>query len=160
MDDGAFGKELVGERDMLLKWCRKKFRLSTDDAEDAVQETICKAWSVRASYDDQQKIRAWLMTILANQIISKKRRAWREILTGNDIAFERGTSGGQEDALYLQQVLTKMCLLPPDQIDAMIFLARGEQYHETGEMLDVANGTIKSRVSRGRKTLAEALGEK
>lgn len=157
MDEGAFSKGICAERPFLVAWARKRYRMSTDDAEDFAQEAVLKAWTHRESYDDQQKLRAWLMVILVHLILSNKRRAWRLQFSDDMTAFETGAPGNQFDALYLKEVLTKMTSLPLDQLDAIIFLARGEQYDEAGEIMETATGTIKSRVARGRRALREMV---
>jgi RNA polymerase sigma-70 factor (ECF subfamily) len=159
MDEGAFSRAICGERLFLVRWIRTKFRLSTDDAEDFVQDTLVKAWDNRDRYDDQQKMRAWLMMILVHLVLSHKRRAWRVQLTDDMGLFETGIPGNQFDALYLKEVLAKMVTLPLDQLDALIFVARGEQYDEAADEMQCATGTTKSRVARGRRALKEALGE-
>ena len=51
-------------------------------------------------------------------------------------------------------------LLGDDQREAIILVgASGFSYDEAAEIVGVAPGTIKSRVSRARKTLGELMGE-
>lgn len=157
MDEGAFSRELCAERPFLVNWIRARTRMSKDDAEDFVQTAMLKAWMARARYDDQQKIRAWLMMILFNEVMSAKRRAWRLQFHDDMTVFEQGVSGGQFDSVYLRQVLTKMLDLPLDQLDAIILAARGNQYDDAAEIVDTAVGTIKSRISRGRRALRESV---
>jgi RNA polymerase sigma-70 factor, ECF subfamily len=157
MDEGAFSRGICAERPLLVAWARKRFRLSTDDAEDFAQETILKAWAHRDTYDDQQKLRSWLMVILVHLILNNKRRAWRLHFSDDMTAFETGAPGSQFDTVYLKQVLRKMLDLPLDQLDAIILLTRGHQYSQAGEILDTVDGTIKSRVARGRRALREMV---
>lgn len=159
MDDRAFGAGLSQERQFLVNLARKKFRLSHDDAEDCAQHAILKAWQFRATYVDDGMMRAWLVVIMSNHVMSQKRRAWRLTFTDDALVLDSrgGASGGQFESVYLRQVLRAMLDLPLDQLDAVMQVARGWQYDEASDNTDSMCGTVKSRVSRGRRALRAAL---
>ena len=155
MDDGAFGVRLAAERAFLVNYVKKKFHCPQDVAEDAAQNTMLKAWQYRDRYEERHQLRSWLIAITWNYYCSAGRQKHRLVFTDKELHVS--TPANQEDAVFLKQVLTAMRDLPPDMVDAMIFLARGEEYTETGSLLSTETGTIKSRVSRGRARLKKAV---
>lgn len=159
MDDGAFGAGLSKERQFLVNLARKKFRMSSDDAEDSAQQAILQAWQNRGNYVEDGMLRAWLVVIMSNLVMSQKRRAWRLTFTDDQLVLDSrgGMSGGQFENVYLRQVLRAMLGLPLEQLDAIMQVARGWQYEDAADNTDAACGTVKSRVARGRQALREAL---
>src|ERR1700681_4251358 len=54
--------------------CRRR-----DLAEDMAQDALIKAWRSRSSYEPGTNLKAWLFTILRNEVLSHHRRAWRQM---------------------------------------------------------------------------------
>lgn len=158
MDDGAFGRELVDQRAFLISLARKKWRLITADAEDLVQDTLTKAWAAREGYVEQANLRAWLVIIMINNFLSLKRRGGRVIYTDDPLVLDRqGMCGGQEERVYLREVCQVLAYMDPDQVESMLLISAGNSYELAGEILGIANGTVKSRVARGRRLLRSLL---
>lgn len=140
----AYGRSLSGNR---------------DTADDLVQDALLRAWSARARFEAGTNIRAWTFIILRNVFLSQMRRAkfvgeWDELTSDRILA-----SSGQQDAqLNLADVQRALTLLPDTQREALILVgAGGFSYEEAAEICDVALGTIKSRVARGRSALEKIL---
>lgn len=150
------GAEIAGLRKFLVAHARKKFYMTLDDAEDAVQQAMLNAWKARASYVPTMPVKAWVFVILTNHILSQKRRTWRMVYS-DDGEWTRGTSpDNPETTIALRQTIAAMCDLPLDQIDAIMLIARGHTYEAAADALGTVPGTIKSRVARGRRALREA----
>lgn len=128
-------------------------------ADDLAQETMLKAWKARESYTPGTNMKAWAFTILRNLFYSEKRRSWRrqpldpEVAEATLVAND-DPSGGLE-LLALRNALAR---LPDDQREALILIgAGGLPYEEVAVICGCAVGTVKSRVSRARKALAQIL---
>ncbi|MCB1500620.1 MAG: sigma-70 family RNA polymerase sigma factor [Bauldia sp.] len=132
----------------------------SDRADDLVQETLTKAWANHHSFTPGTKLRAWLYTILRNEFYSQMRKKGREV-EDVDGAYSRNLAvhpeqHGHADMGDMNRALN---LLPADQREALILVAAsGFSYEEAADICEVAVGTIKSRVNRARKRLAEVLG--
>lgn len=128
-------------------------------ADDLVQDALLKAWNARESYTENTSFKAWTFTILRNSFYSEKRRSWRS--TGLEPGVAEATLIASDDpdkGLELVALRNALEHLPQDQREAIILIgAGGMAYDEAAEIVGCAVGTIKSRVSRARKALAELL---
>lgn len=142
----AFGRSISGNR---------------DTADDLVQETLMKAWAARARFEAGTNIRAWTFIILRNLFLSQIRRnrfrgEWDDLVADRLLA----APAGQDKQVELGDMQRALQQLPRPQREALILVgAGGFAYEEAAEICDVAVGTIKSRVARGRVALEELLTE-
>lgn len=157
MDLAAFSADLMREVPRLRAF-GASLSGSMSAADDLVQETLVKAWTHRTSFVPGTNLRAWLFTILRNSYRSQRRKLGREI--GDDGRFAERVSTparqhGHLDLIALRRALAK---LPADQREALILIGvSGCSYEEAAAICGVAQGTVKSRVNRARRRLAEML---
>ncbi len=128
-------------------------------AEDIAQDTLAKAWRARDSFEPGTNLKAWLFTILRNEFLSQQRRAWREVAwdpaLGEQIAVP---AHEQEWAVELSDTARALGELPECQRDALILVAAGGfTYKDAAEICGTPEGTVKSRLARGRTALLEIL---
>jgi len=139
----AFGMSLTGSRSA---------------ADDLVQETLMKAWAHRTSFEMGTNLRGWLFTILRNTFRSEWRKRGREISDGGDIMENVSTPARQHGHLDVAATRDALPKLPLLQREALILVGVvGYSYAEAAAICKTAEGTIKSRVSRARRRLAELL---
>lgn len=131
----------------------------TQRADDLVQETLLKAWQSIASFDEGTNLKAWLFAILRNTFYSEYRKRKGEQLIAADLAYAPlATPPRQPGHLELQDLLTALAALPPEQREALILVGlEGLTYQEAMQITGCGMGTIKSRVSRARKRLMSLL---
>jgi RNA polymerase sigma-70 factor (ECF subfamily) len=131
-----------------------------DRADDLVQETLVKAWAHHASFQIGTNLRAWLCTILRNEFYSQMRKNGREVEdVDGAYTHDIGIAPEQFGHLDMADMHAALRELDPDQREALLLTAAsGFSYEEAAQICDVALGTIKSRVNRGRTRLAEILG--
>lgn len=136
---------------------------SADEAEDLVQETclrVLRKPRLLRSSDDL----AYLVGVLRNVHYSRLRdRARRpEVLgaEGDVAARERASAVGIEGAVEAHEALAAVAALQPEYRDAVVAVdLAGLSYREAARALGTREGTIMSRLYRGRERVAEALGE-
>ncbi|MFN4185021.1 MAG: sigma-70 family RNA polymerase sigma factor [Hyphomonas sp.] len=128
-------------------------------ADDLVQDALLKAWNARDSYTENTSFKAWTFTILRNSFYSEKRRSWRSTSLEPGVAESTLVASDDPDkGIELVALRNALEHLPQDQREAIILIgAGGMAYEEAAEIVGCAVGTIKSRVSRARKALAELL---
>ncbi len=142
----AFGRSLSGSRDL---------------ADDLVQETLLKAWAARKRFQAGTNMRAWTFIILRNLYLSQMRRArfkgeWDDLVADRLLA----APASQDRHVELADMQRALLHLPQPQREALILVgAGGFAYEEAAEICQVAVGTIKSRVARGRVALEALMSE-
>jgi RNA polymerase sigma-70 factor (ECF subfamily) len=130
-------------------------------AEDMAQEALAKAWRARASFVPGTNLKAWLFTILRNEVYSHARRAWRETAwdeaEGNLIA---APANEQDSAMNLSDTARALRGLPDCQREALILIAAGGlSYEDAAKVCGTPVGTVKSRVARARAALVKMLDD-
>ncbi len=128
-------------------------------AEDLVQDTLLKAWASRDSFQEGSNLRAWLFTILRNTFFSDFRKNRREVEdVGGTYALRLYEEARQEHVISLKELISATIRLPDAQRRPLVLMgAYGYSQLEAADACSCTLGTIKSRVSRGRATLTEAL---
>ena len=167
-----FQRDVVPLREPLYRRAMSMCR-NRADAEDLVQETMLKAYSRVHTLVPDSNHKAWLYRILTNTYITGYRRKQRqpvqystEEMTDQDLAAHaRHTSTGHvsaEDealaALPDTEIMAAMQALP-EQFRAVVYYAdvEGFRYREIAEIMGTPNGTVMSRLSRGRQHLRRLL---
>lgn len=126
------------------------------DADDLVQECLTRALGKLHLWKVGTDLRAWLFRILHNQYVSQIRRAARQATAVDWREYESTLTCApdQIERLEIRDLMRALKSLPEEQRNAvlMIGLAKGD-YYEVASMYKVPVGTVRSRLSRGRKTL-------
>ncbi|MFN3260259.1 MAG: sigma-70 family RNA polymerase sigma factor [Pikeienuella sp.] len=157
---GGFKEALLAAMPAVRGFART-FERNGPRADDLVQETMVKAWANREKFRPGTNMKAWLFTILRNTYISQARKKRREVEDADGaLTGALSEAGRQQGHMALLDLRAALAELPDDQREALLLVgASGFSYDEAGEIVGVAAGTIKSRVSRARARLAELMGE-
>lgn len=128
-------------------------------ADDLVQDTIEKAWRNIDKFAAGTNMRAWLFTILRNTFYSDRRKKVREVADVDGVmASMLSEKPAHDGRLAMADFEKAFAVLPDEQREALMLVgASGFSYEDAADMCNVAIGTIKSRVNRGRARLAELL---
>jgi RNA polymerase sigma-70 factor (ECF subfamily) len=128
-------------------------------ADDLVQETLMKAWANLGSFIEGTNLSAWLFTILRNAFYSEFRKRRREVEDADgQMAGRLASLPAQNGHMDLQDFRAALMTLPPSQREVLILVGgSGLSYEEVARICDCAVGTVKSRVNRARRRLAELL---
>jgi len=132
---------------------------SRDLADDLAQETLVKAWRAKDRFEPGTNLKAWLFTILRNELYSRRRRDWRQS-HWDEGAAERIAAPPDAQVWTLELCDTAQALhnLPTDQREALVLVgAAGFSYQEAADICGTPLGTIKSRVARARIALLELV---
>ncbi|HEX2754428.1 MAG TPA: RNA polymerase sigma factor [Candidatus Limnocylindrales bacterium] len=130
------------------------------DARDAAQETFVAAWRQLARLREPEKFEAWLQRIAINAarqtMRARSRRRIREIPSSTVVALaERVAGGPRDDAAILDAALATM---PIDQRAILVLHhLEGRSITELAAILDIPEGTAKSRLFAARRALAAAI---
>jgi RNA polymerase sigma factor (sigma-70 family) len=129
-------------------------------ADDLVQETLLKAWAKQEQFVPGSNLKAWLCTILRNQLYTEIRKRKREVEDADGAMAARMIApAAQEHGSELRTIWQHLGRLPALQREALLLVgAQGLTYEAAAEVMGCEVGTVKSRVSRARALLAERLG--
>ena len=133
---------------------------NVDSADDLVQDALVNAISNLSKWQRGTNLRAWLFVIMRNSFISDARRAGRNPAKENfDFATSAlGVPANQETAYYLSQLARVFDHLPAEHQEVLsIVVVEGMSYEEAAIVLDVPLGTVRSRLSRARSSLRQAM---
>jgi RNA polymerase sigma-70 factor (ECF subfamily) len=132
---------------------------NVDRADDLVQEALLRAWGNLDSFEPGTNMSAWLFTILRNVFCSEYRKRRREVEDADGSYAKSLTSlPGQTSHLEMDEFRKALDVLPSEQRESLILVgASGFSYEEAAQICGCAVGTIKSRVNRARRRLAELL---
>ena len=124
-----------------------------DDAEDVAQETFLRAWKHLKGFDVTRPLRPWLLSIASNLASNRRRSAGRYFAALVRAFRDEPTSVRIEeksaqnlDASELWQAVKK--LNTDDQRIIYLRYFLDLPVDETAQALQVAEGTVKSRLSR------------
>lgn len=141
-------------------------------AEDLVQESIMRAYRHIQTFEQGTNLKAWLMTILRRTHIDLYRRDKRSVATdpldamdheppAPTVASDDGAWTNPNELLsrFDDDAIADALRELPEAMRWTLLLVDVEQMSmtEAAAVLDVAEGTIKSRASRARAALRSAL---
>jgi RNA polymerase sigma-70 factor (ECF subfamily) len=127
----------------------KSILIHDEDCEDAVQGAILKAYNKLDTLMEEQYFKTWLIRILINECYSLKRKEYPEV--SYEEYFKSVGADDNKDYSELYSAIQKL----PERIRIAIVLYYVEGYsvEETGHILSIPSGTVKSRLAKGRKLL-------
>jgi len=154
-----FQDQLIEQLPYLTAFARKLAR-DYARAEDLVQETALRALCNIDKFEPGTNFRAWLSTILRNQFYNEIRSRARSAAYDEATLATTSTSRvtAQESRLEMRDFERAFAKLPETQREALSLVgANGLSYEEAAEAVGCPEGTMKSRVSRGRTSLENIL---
>jgi RNA polymerase sigma-70 factor (ECF subfamily) len=153
---------------LVLEHQQAVFRLAylllgdADDAEDIAQETFLRAWNNLKRFDLARPLRPWLLSIAANLSRNRRRSAGRYISAlmrafreepGPTPLEQKSTQRSDADQLWNA---VKHLDRPDQQIVYLRFFL-DLSVSETADVLQIAEGTVKSRLSRALEKLRKII---
>ena len=134
-----------------------------EDAEDISQEAFVRAFAKLRSFNLEKKFRNWLLAITSHLSIDYLRRKRPLFLDDQDYAEWVGNSEEAPEPLALMQeqkgeIRRLLATLPVKYRNILILRYWHElSYAEIGEVTGLADGTVKTRLFRARRMLAERV---
>jgi len=173
-DRAEFEREMVVHLDSLYRAAMGMTR-DKSNAEDLVQDTFVRAFQFYGQYQGGTNGRAWLFRIMTNLYINSYRRKHREpervsydeledFYLYNRLSDAQGRAPGTAPEIEVVQRVEAEAIkeaierLPEEYRDTVILADLNEfAYQEISEMLQIPIGTVRSRLSRGRRLVQKAI---
>ena len=143
-----------------------RFLGNGDDAADVVQDALVRAFRNVDRFRAEGKVRNWLYTIVANRALSYRRRR-RETASLDDEeqswhleapGEESDPAGYAASRARMRALREALGTLPRRQRAAIVLFGfQGLSLRETAEIMQCAEGTVKSSLHRARARLQRSL---
>jgi len=166
------GGELVAFETLALRYQKRVFGIcykmlgSSSDAEDVTQETFIALMTTVKSFNKRSSFSTWLYRVTTNRCLDRL-RAKRPIPVDPSELESQGvmwqSSDGNPEASAIARdtgdLIAKTLQELPGNFRAAVILRdiEGLEYMQIAEALDTTMGTVKSRISRGRRLIAQTL---
>jgi RNA polymerase sigma-70 factor (ECF subfamily) len=160
-DHVAFDELMTRHEDRIFGLCLRMLG-SREDALDATQDTFLTVYRKGRQYSGRSKFSTWLYRVAVNtchdHLRKRKRHQAIPIQEGSDLPDS--SVGDQFDSVEVRpDILTALSSIPEEFRSAVVFVdIDGLALEEVAGILGVPIGTVKSRTYRGRRLLAELLG--
>lgn len=167
--DNSAWADLVGAYTRKIYNLCYRFTGRSQDAEDLAQEVFIKVFQTLRSYDPVQgTFLTWLNRVARNHLVDHYRRTKKDRLTSSldeelttlaeKPSAEQGPGGRIASREVKEQLQVALNQLSPDLREAVILRDLHDfDYQEIAQILEVPQGTVKSRINRGRLELASVL---
>lgn len=154
-----------------------RFAGSADDAQDLTQEVFIKVYRTVGSFDGEKaSFNTWVTTVTRNLLVDHFRKTRNDRATdsidaaqgtdedGPTLAERLPTDGSESPQIHMESrdrremVHRALQQISPDLREAVILRdLQDMDYREIAQVLKVPEGTVKSRINRGRAELARLL---
>jgi len=174
--DAAAWQEIVQQYHRRIYNICYRFSGSSDDAADLAQEVFVKIYRTLGTFDGTRaSFMTWVTTVTRNLLVDHFRKGKYDRITDS----LESTSGNQEDGLTIAEQVEDQSLSPEarvqsQQVQRMVHQAlqklspelreavilrdlQDMDYKEIAQVLRVPEGTVKSRINRGRTELGRLL---
>jgi RNA polymerase sigma factor (sigma-70 family) len=132
-------------------------------AEDVTQDVFIEVWRKPHSYDPSRgSLRTWLVSVAHHRAVDWVRREERRRRQADrELPEPRAPLAVEEEveaADLAARVRTALDRLTPEQREAILLAYwHGRTYRQVAQVLDIPEGTAKSRMRLGLRRLADAL---
>jgi RNA polymerase sigma factor (sigma-70 family) len=169
--NGPAWEELVRRHARRVHNLCYRFTGNSTEAEDLTQEVFLRIFRTLPSYQSAQgAFPTWLTSVTRNLLVDHYRRTRRDRMTDSiedamPVLEEKHSGARTPDRLaeaveLSQQLQRALGRLSPELREAVILRdLQSLEYNEIQGVLQVPEGTVKSRINRGRTELARILKE-
>lgn len=158
-----FGSQLIAVLPRVRRFALGLVK-NTDEADDLLQAACERAISRSAQWNPGSRLDSWMFRIVQNLYYDRVRSQNRRSSVHQGLGVVSvGAEDGEATAhnrLTVGSVRRAVAMLPPEQKVAILLVCvEGYSYKETAELLSLPIGTVTSRLTRARVSLARMLRE-
>ena len=146
----------------LYSWIKKQaYRYCSNDfdADDLTSETIYKILKNKDKFDNKRDLKPWILSIMQNTYITDYNH--RKCVPFVEVDDNMLTYSHHEpqSLTSLKNIcsLIRKCSRRSCCIESVLLYAKGYNYEEISHILNIPIGTVRSRISSGRRLLKDAL---
>lgn len=146
----------------LYSWIRRQaYRYCSNefDIDDLTSETIYKILKNKDKFDNKRDLKPWILSIMQNTYITdyNHRRCVPFVEVDDNILTYSYCE--PQSLISMRNIISIVRKYARQSccIESVLLYAKGYNYDEISHILDIPIGTVRSRISSGRKLLKEAL---
>jgi RNA polymerase sigma-70 factor (ECF subfamily) len=136
------------------------------EAEDAAQEVFLRTYTKLDTYDDTRQFSTWLFSVASHHCLDRWKKRRFQLISWDDLTeglSDRETTQPEKVLLDAEETLEVHHLLQTLRADYRLIVIlkywHKMSYQEIAQTLDTTVSTIKSRLYRARKMLAQSAGQ-
>ena len=152
--------ELVRKYQNVIYNCAWRILANADDAADVTQIAFLKLYEHINSFDSNRTFFSWMYRIAINEALDHKRKDKSFQTTPEDNIASSGESPEEslENAEISHDIQTSMLKLSDDSRVVIVLRHFNElSYKEIGDILEISEKTVKSRLYSARQRLRDLL---
>ena len=168
-NEDALRQLYAAYRPRLWRFVSQRVYGDSELTDSVLQDVFLSVWRTAASYRGEASVATWLFSIARNIAVSARRgkpgseRRWRVIspfesedgLEQSDVLEQESHEQAIVDSLSIEEAFAG--LSPKYREVVELIFRNGYTYEETGNILNIPVGTVRSRLSAARQLLASAL---
>lgn len=153
-NDAWFSREIEKLGPTLFRVAFAILRNRTD-CEDAAQNAVLKAYRNLDTLKERRYFKTWLIRILKNECFDtlKRHRPTLDVEGQGELSYEMAVPD-----LDLNRAFDR--LSPEERLTITLYYYEGYDTRKIARITEVSEGTVRSRLSRGRASLRAMLQEK
>lgn len=133
-------------------------------AEEVLNDVMLAVWEHAHTFEAKSRVKTWLLVIARNRAINATRRKKLPVIHLQDVFSVQSEDTGPLEATVRHeqqdQVRAAIHKLPAAQREVLVLVF----YHqltgaEVAEVLDISEGTVKSRLHRAKESLKRLLAQ-
>lgn len=131
-------------------------------AEEVLQDTLVAVWKGAASFEGRSTVQTWLIGIARRQAHNNLRRRALPLADASELEILATSEPEPEDAMLAsierEELAAAIRSLAPVHREALVLaFVNGLSYREMATVLEIPEGTVKSRLSNAKRALRTLL---
>lgn len=155
-DQDAFSRLIEYNLNYMYRISKAILYSNEADIEDAIQETIIKAWKHLHTLKNEDYFKTWLIRILINECKELLRKQKKVLLAANSVYTSENFIKNSEK-IEIRDAINRL----ENDLRTIVILFYFEDlpHKEISYILEIPEGTVKSRLSRAKNKLSKLLKE-
>ena len=151
-DPDAFAELIQSQMQNMYKTARAILKQDADVA-DAISDTILGCWEQIQTLKNPAFFRTWMTRILINKCYDQIRK--NKTISWEEYPVEQGYEESGFENIEWKETLD--ALPEKYRLAMMLYYVEGFKVSEISQILEISEGTVKSRLARGREQLTESF---